>query len=496
MKHLFIHIYILISILNIPFVKAQQILNTTALQIKNISYIFDAKDQNQQTIWLAANTSALQCFELDATNKFVSPGIVMIPKQIKKMSWENLTFSDDTLYLTGYDNQRQLITIYWHKNTKTVFTKIHHTLDFYEHVLKTVQTKDSVYILTVFQNKNELNIYSLNKTFLKGYHYNIPFNQFIHRLNKQNELLNDPGELYYNIDYIDYTVEQNVKSTRAPKKLYYHEGTFAFVFDENNQTDVIEVNTSTRKVLVKNYETKSLVNYDNKHINSFFKYPHLYQLTTSTHRFDVIVWDVEKNAIIKHHSIHSKDTITFKNGNIIEEGVVSNQHIGENTSTFLRRLNEGYPAIALSQKDSLNIIEIGTFDQIPVASSSPNMSVGMGYGMGMGMGYGMGPSYMGVPQSVEYPIGQYDGFPGYYPYQNITLGIRSTYFHALYNPYTLETIEGIPPISFRERLSSFENKYFKEDLPEWVHIAHLGKELVVTYYDRKKNILTSYTYWL
>jgi hypothetical protein len=497
MKHPFVHIYLLILILNTSVVSAQQLVNNSSLQIKNISYIFDAQDKNKKTVWVAANNSAMQLFERNENNTFSSTGVIIIPKQIGKVSWKSFEFINDTLYLTGYDKQRQLITIYWHKNSKTVFSKILHTLDFYEHILKTVVTKNGIFYFGIVQNKNELNVYRISQKNISSQHYIIPFNNFYSKLTKQNELVNDNEDLYYKIDYIDYQIEQNVKSSRAPKKLYYHDSTFVFIFDENNSSDLIEINTNTQVVSHKKLEVnKSIVPVDIKHINSFYCYPYLYQLTTNPHRFDVLVWNLKNDSVIKQHSIQSKDTIHYKNGNIVEEGVVSNQSIGNNTTIFLRRLNDGYPAISVTQKDSLYIVEIGTFEQMSVPSASPNMSVGMGMGMGMGMGYGMGPGYMGTPQSIEYPIGQYDGFPGFYPYQNNVLGIRATYFHALFNPYTLETIEGIPPISFRERLSRFENTYFKDDLPEWVHIANLGHELIVTYYDRKKNTLMSYSYWL
>lgn len=497
MKHHFKPIYLFIFLFFLNSAKAQQILNTTSLSIKNITYIFDAQNESHQPIWVVANNGALQCLERDENNKFVTTGILMVPKHIKKITWKSLAYVGDTLYLTGLDKQNQLYTIYWHKKSKTIFSKAQVMFGFYEHILKTIVTQKAVFFINVTQNKNELKIYTLYKTTIESHVYNVPMNDFHNRLSKQNDLLNDPNEYYYNIDFIDPKIEQNVKSTRAQKKLYQSDSIFAFVFDANHTTEIVYLNFVSHTVEYKKFDAKPVIQYDNKHINSFYQSPYLYQLTINAHQFDVIVWDTKNDKIVQHKSVLNKDTILFKNGNIVEEGIISNQPVGENTATFIRRMNDGYPAIAVTQKDSTNILEIGTFEQILQTSPTPYMGMGMGYG-GMGMGYGgmgMGPMYSYNP-TIENAIGQYDGFPGYYPYQNTTMGIRSTYFHALFNISTFETIEGIPPISFRERLSRFQFTYFKDDQPEWVHIANLGHEIIVSYYDRKKNTLVSYYYWM
>lgn len=481
------------------FVMAQTEVARFEMLIRKPTGITSAADAQGRFAYFLYSSTQYHVVFFDAQKKSIGSILFTKPKEVKSAKPLSMIVDGDQAYIylynekTGTIGELQVTRASGQHSYATVAQ-----LPYQQKFLKALTDGTQFYLLAVPSGRNELAVWSVSKGKASSQLYGIELPDFYKRLSTGNSYLNEEPNGLIGIDRIRTDIENNVKSAQAVKKVYVSQGKITLTFDDPDYTHLLTIDTKENKASYKKlkFSLENETTSDKKQGNSFLWGKYLFRFTVNTHQFNVSVIDLDSMVQRLSFNGFPGTELTFKNGPMLQEGNSDKDKIIPTTEQFIKKVLAASVAIAVNQKDSLYVLEIGGFETYttssgPYGTGGSNFSMSMGMGMGMGYGgfYGGYPGYYG-----GYP-GFYGGYPGYYPYSTTyTTQVRSYYFYSLLHQPDFSHKEGIVPISLRERISNFQEGMFKEQIPELVRLVNLQEEVLVGYYVGKTGTFRIYQF--
>ena len=357
-----------------------------------------------------------------------------------------------------------------------------------ESFLTAVNIDGVFYMLTVSRTTAFIHLWKSEKgSALEKTSFQIKQTKLHRYLETRDEELNEKKFSAIGIDKVDYSLENNLKSTHALSKLYVIEGKIVLTVDDPDKTLLYTIDTQNKTLVEKEYGF-SLEKADksrDKQGNSFLLNNKLFRATINDVMMNISLVSVDSAKLLWTYNVLPEEQIAIKNGPILSEEDGVNKVLGK-TNQYFNRVLSGKISIAANEINGHYLMQVGSYeykDSWNSPSSGPNISIGMGLGMGIGMGYstpGVGGYGWGMP-------GYYNGYPGYYPNSSYSY-IQTTYFYSLLNTETLEHSMFPPPKTMREKLNEYETQKFKKNSPDLINISPLpGKFILMGYYVRKNH---------
>lgn len=264
-----------------------------------------------------------------------------------------------------------------------------------EKYIKSLTHNDTFYIITASKKSEKVHFYSLSndKTFKKK---TIPFDHFVFA-NDQN-YKKYPVDLFRSVGWfgsgsivrIDSNSPNSIENTSSKNKLYQTKNELIFTTDVlKGETRIIKVDMNDFSVTSSSFEKPVIfptepgfpVSY--KH-NSFIHNGILYQLSINSKEMKFVAIGLDSKTKLKEINLKKEDSITFKNGPIIQEGGSSFQSARirklEKTSKFLRKVGNSDVGITAYKKSDTLQLTIGGY--IVVQSSGAPILVGGGGAIG------------------------------------------------------------------------------------------------------------------
>ena len=270
-----------------------------------------------------------------------------------------------------------------------------------EKVIDGISNQNEFYILTGSSTSKFINFYhyqTLNKTFKK---HQISFEEATFKtadgyLKGPLSLMRSGGFSAQNLlEKIDVESPNAIETTAEKSKLYQIDDELIFSFDhKQKETEYIIINTNDFSKKTKKFENPILDNSTSEsvnfqHHNSFLYKGVVYQMKISSKQMKFTAKQFGSKQLLKEITLNKSDSITFKNGPIIQEGGASpmvSDRIRklEKTAKFLRKVSQGETGISVFEYDNLLQIKIGSYKEIK-SGGAPMMMPGGGFG-GMPLG--------------------------------------------------------------------------------------------------------------
>ncbi|WP_157446823.1 hypothetical protein [Cytophaga aurantiaca] len=495
---------------------AQQLENESELLLKSPDNIYSAVDRNDNYVFVFQTNSQYEFVFFDAAHKKAGDATIAIPSAQRKDTYLGIEFKEDTCSIYSLNTRtNEIIQSNIGRGGNFMSKKTIGRLAFTEKYLKCISLNDNFYILTATQGKNQLEIHSIaNDSIIKNT-YPIEMPDFYKKLSSGNHLLNEETQSSVGIDAINYNIENNVKSARATKKIYAFQTYIYLVFDDPDYTQIIQIDLKKNVATYKQFEFS--LDHGNtsskKQGNSFLYNQTLFRVTMSLEQMTFTTVNIETHESYSTFYATPHNPMNFKNGPIAQENSSDKLRIIDDNATYFKKVLAGALSIAVNQKDTTYIVEIGSYEEIVSNNnynnpsiSRPTISIGMGMGMGgMGMGMGMGGmgsmgygGYGGMSPYNHYgwdSPGYYNGYSGYYPYNSTTTTIRTIYVHSMLNTSTYAHQAGIVPITLRERVSNFETETFKNQKPEQIRVINFRDKILIGYMIPNKKTFKQYSFY-
>jgi len=503
---------------------AQQLESESELLVKSPETIYSAVDANNNYVFVFRTKAQYELVFFDAVHKKIGDVVIPIPTIQKSDTYLGIELNEDSCSIYSLNPRSNgIIQLNVARVGGGMSTKTIGHLAYTEKFLKCVSLNNAFYILTTTQGKNQIEVHGIENSAITKNTFSIEMPDLYKRLSSGNSLLNEETQGSVGIDAINYSIENNVKSARSTKKIYAFEKYICLTFDDPDYTHIIQIdlenNTATYKQFLFSLEQGNTSS--KKQGNSFLHNQTLFRTTMSLEQMAFTVVDIETNQSHTTFYATPHNPMNFKNGPIIQENSSDKVRIIDDNATYFKRVLAGNLSIAVNQKDSSYIVEIGSFEEIVAnnnynspAVGRPSISIGMGMGMGGmgmgmgGMGMGMGGMGMGGMGGMGYgggtspynsygwdSPGYYNGYSGYYPYNSSTTNIRTIYIHTMLNTSTYEHQAGIVPITLRERVSNFETEIFKSQKPEHIRVIDFKDKIVIGYVIPNKKVFKQYSFY-
>ena len=528
MKKITLLLIITIVVYYLPLIHgiAQNAEATIELKMKAPTAIYSAIDSSGNYVFIFQSSSQLQYSFFNASHQANGNIVITRPVDSKKDDIIGTQLDGDLCIQYLHNNKKATVSAIILNKTNGQNALVHlGQFSFADKYLKSFLLDGIFYILTVPQNQNQIDVWTINENKLEKESYPIEMQDLYGRLSAKNNTLNDETNSSVGIDKINYDLENNVKSAQSSKKIYAYQNKIFLTFDDAENTHFIQIDLANKTAQYRQLQfslDKSLNSYK-KQGNSFLYKDVLFRATINPDQLNVSIIRLDSLLLLANYNAYPHTKITFKNGPILQEGNNDKQKIIDDNAIYFKRVLASNVSIAATKKDSLFVLEIGGYEKItnnggngPGGLGGPSISMGMGMGgmggmgvMGMGMGgMGMGMGGMGMGMGgmgmggmgmggMGYGMGMpgyYGGYPGYYPYNSNYTSIRTVYFHSLINSSTYEHEAGIVPISLRERVSNFENTVFRDKVPELIQIVDLQTEIIIGFVIPNRSAFKTYSF--
>ncbi len=388
----------------------------------------------------------------------------------------------------GYQIGYQTYSIFFTNNSKKKYGKI--DIDFEElsskssfleidkrkeKYLTAVSINDRFYILTALKSQNDVNFHEYSEKTSSFDKKKVSFEDF--------EFTPVGGFKKYAYSYlkdiqkIDVRVPNPIEITSKKTKLYSEGKYLLFTNDSDKElTKVIELDVSNFEKKSYSFEKEKLDNIsnagdnyflnslDNNHPesntdvlnnfsnNSYYYRGNLYQIVLNSKEMVLKIYDFKTKEVLKSIIQKKQDSITFKNGPIIQKdgGEMSllNGRVREleKTSKFLRKAHLGETGISAYKIGDKLQLRIGSYEELRGSPGMPMVGMPMG---GLPIGAFGAISVTFNPMVAAY--GSYSSS-------------RSTYISCLFDK-DYNHIAGDPIKTVFERIESYdkelENKYSK-----------------------------------
>lgn len=458
------------------------------MAIRKPSGVTSAMDTSNNFVYFLYSSTQYHVVFFDSGKKQIGSIVITKPKEVRGAKPMAMTLISDNAYIYFYDEKNGYLgELSVQRASGQHQYKTLTQLPFQQKFLKAFSQDQHFYLLSVPHGRNEVVVWKAKQGKLEQQIHAIELADFYKRLTTGNSYLNEEPNGILGIDRVRTDIENNVKSAQAVKKVYVQDEIIYFTFDDPDYTHLVVVNTIANSNTYKKlkFSLENEFSNDKKQGNSFLCNNLLFRFTINANQMNVSVINIDSMIQLMSLNAFAHSEVTFKNGPMVQEGSNEKDKLIATTDQFIKKVLSASSAIAVNQKDSVWVMEIGGFETYTTTNGPGGMGMGgsgfsVGMGMGMGMGYG-GGYYGGYPGSGfgGYP-GYYGGYPGYY--NSYTTQVRSYYFYSMLNQSSFEPTIGIVPISLRERISNFQELMFKDQIPELVRIVNLPEDVLVGYY--------------
>ncbi|WP_269233927.1 hypothetical protein [Flavobacterium flavigenum] len=362
--------FLLFLILTTINVFAQEVVNSTILELKKNRDVFQTVNHEKNTVTLfISDKEKVKAINLNDKMQIVDSISAERPntKTYTNMIGYNSSNNGTRLYWSSNNHENILEQLYDFNNRKTTHKEYKLILK-NEKVLQKFSENENFYILTVLKNSNIFKLYVFNNegNFTEKM---IPAERF-HFLESDYKKSDLSGVFSENLPPFDppfslqnITAENPTSLTDAAKKrkCYFNNKQIIITNDSNiDFTQVILIDlkdfTATEKMVKKPYLNgeRAFLN-----SNSFYFDNKLYQIKTSSDTFHFTIKDLDDN-IIKEYLANSTNPIEFKNSEIYQEGgSFGGKRVLENSSQFIRKTNNLSSALSCYHIGQNTLITFG-----------------------------------------------------------------------------------------------------------------------------------------
>ncbi|WP_299433222.1 hypothetical protein [uncultured Aquimarina sp.] len=377
--------------------------------------------------------------------------------------------------LIGYTIYEDLYAIFFSNAKKTKFgvlqldfnnqkTEVVYLKEFNlsgEKFIEAINYKNQIHVLASKNNSSDIYIYKFNKdlsnekTLVSLKEVEFESKSMPGVMTKASQLFKQGAKELFNstvqISKIDHHYPSTLETTSKKLKLYQQDNIAVLGFDHNiEETKLCYLNLEDYSTSFKTFDKPSKKEEGFKKSNSFLYKDELFQIASSSSKMKFIVSNVTSGEIIKEYAINKKDSITFKNSPIIQEGSMTFFGFSEDqtremekTTKFLRKISQGNLGISVAKGEKGYNIILGGIQEIRTGS-------GAGFGSGFGSGFGTSVS-SGVP--VYFNVGFNPASMEYGRYTSS----KQTYIKCLFDT-NMEHLQGKFETNSFDRLRKFERK--------------------------------------
>ena len=277
-----------------------------------------------------------------------------------------------------------------------------------------------------------------------------------------------------NITKIDHRVPTAIEQASASNKLYKYEDTLVLSLEDNeNGTLVysIDLNSFDIKQSVYDYPKGKIDDF--KVYNSFIYDGKIFQIASSRKEMNFCMKSLDGGKMLKEVYLTKEDSITFKNGPIVQEGRTllpfQNRRELEATSKYLRKISSGDIGIAVIKENNLYEITLGGYKEVQSGS-------------GFAVGFGTQPGFNTSGGVVFTPVFN----PTFYNYSTYT-NTKATYFDTVLTE-NFEHVKKDFELSLYQRIDDFmvnykgvtgEDVFFHNTIPYKAYYDQKAEEFIV-----------------
>lgn len=279
-----------------------------------------------------------------------------------------------------------------------------------------------------------------------------------------------------NITKIDHRIPTAIEQASAPNKLYkFNNELILALEDEENGTLTYTIDLTTYNITENTYNYPKGKIDDYKRYNSFIYEDRIFQLASSRKEMSFQIKDLN-DKLIKEFYVTKEDSITFKNGPIVQEGRTAlpfqNRRELEASSKYLRKISSGDVGISVLKAGALYEITIGGYKLVP----TNNMSFGVGFGGNAG------GTFVGVGAGGFAPVFN----PTFFNYSSYN-STKATYFDTVLTE-NLEHVKKDFQLTINDRIDDYmvdykaitgEDLFFINDKPYYAYFNQKVKEFVL-----------------
>lgn len=287
-----------------------------------------------------------------------------------------------SLFWSSNNYKEILIAAYDFKNRKT--SSKQHLLDLKnEKFLQKFSNKNFFYLLTIVKKSNDLNLHIFD---IEGNYTQRKIN--LNTFNFYNSELT-PSTLYQTLGenllpfeapfaLQNVTVENptSLADSAKKRKCFLQDNKIVITIDTNIEfTQIIKIDLSDFRVSEKKIKTHEIQE-DRMYLssNSFYFDQKIYQIKSSSKLLYLTIHD-EDGKILKEYTTKAAEPINFKNSEIqLEGGDFGGKRILENSSQFIRKINNLYLG--------LSVYSLGKNTLITFGGISPAQQSGGAFGIG------------------------------------------------------------------------------------------------------------------
>ncbi|KAA1246199.1 hypothetical protein [Aquimarina sp. RZ0] len=401
----------------------------------------------------------------------------VLPHKYKNLLGYNIHENNYSLFFTNNRNTKFGVQIFDFKNEVSSIKLLDFKLK-KEMFIDAVNYKNKIHILTVSKGTSDLNIYTFDKNLtahknvvsLKHLEYKNPINGFTffaHNIFSHNDIAK-----------IESNSPNVIETTSKEIKIYQQNQQLILSFDhriKNTHLYYIDLNTyqTTHKTIEKpSYKEEGFVK-----SNSYIFDNKIFQIASSNKKMKFTIKDLSTKEKIREYAIHKKDTITFKNSPIIQEGGGAFPGISENqvremekTAKYLRKISSANLGISVYKVDGKYNIILGGTKKI---NSGGTFASGFG-------------TVGTIGSTGAFSVGFNPTFYGYGGYSST----KSTYINCLFD-VNFNHVKGDIPLNSFDRINDFEDTL---DDPFAVNLFRHHQQLHFGYFDRKDKTYKLYKF--
>lgn len=319
-----------------------------------------------------------------------------------------------------------------------------------EAYMESVSFKGKFYMMSATKSSNDVNFYNFkNGTFSKNKTISFDFLETVssdgYKKQAYHHLVTKGLGASGSLVKMDINIPNSIDITSKPNKLYTIDNQFVFTFDnDKNKTKVVTLSPETFEFTVSEFDQPITNQIDFINHNSYLYDDKIFQIKSSASLMKFTIKDLNTKELLKEITLNKKDSITFKNTPIIQEGpglfAGKKTREMEETTKFLRKISRGDIGISVfKQNDDYKII-LGS--KIEIRSGGGGFSPMGGFG-GIPMG-GIGPFTMSFN-------------PTFYAYGGYSSS-KSTHIDCLFDS-EFKHVQGEISKNVFDKIKSFEDEY-------------------------------------
>ncbi len=165
---------------------------------------------------------------------------------------------------------------------------------------------------------------------------------------------------FFDVGVVDMDGEWNIETAKSPSKIYVHNDTLFLLNNKEKQfTNVYAFDLNTRSMSARRISHQQQDANEVPEVeNSFLLNDKLYYAAAASKRLIVQVIDFSSGKLLKEFHANADEEISFKNGEIVQEGgVYGGSRELEKTKQLIRKMIAG-KAVIIANTDSAGQIEI------------------------------------------------------------------------------------------------------------------------------------------